>query len=539
MAPGLMQKKNLLIPMFLQHAARWRPRAGLVCLTQTGAVEKRAYPEIETRARKLADALKSYGLRPGDRASTLAWNTQRHFELFYAVSGLGAVLHTVNPRLFHDQIIYIINHAKSRLLFLDPDLIPLWAEIKDRLDHIEAVVILSDGPPDDSFLNYETLIDSGGEDFSWPEFDENTASSLCYTSGTTGEPKGVLYSHRSTVLHAMAAAQNGALGLDATDVIFPIANMYHANGWALPYVAPMTGASLALAGAETNPARLLEMIRSEQVTFAAGVPTIWTMLFDELARDGGDFGALKKVLIGGSTCPRAMIDKFADQYGVQVLHVWGMTETSPIVTASTPTAELSALDSKTRRDILARQGRPQFGVDVDIRPFDDEGARQDNGEETPPGAIWVRGPWVAESYFGRREQTCDEDGWFPTGDVGTLDRFGYLRITDRTKDLIKSGGEWISSVVIENELAAHDAVFAGAVIGVHHPKWEERPLLIIQPREGRSINEEDIRRFLAPKLARWWMPDAIVFTDALPMTATGKIDKKALREKYATFLDQK
>ncbi|MFZ5780265.1 MAG: long-chain fatty acid--CoA ligase [Pseudomonadota bacterium] len=536
---GLMQDAPLLISSLLDYAERWHAESEIVSRDADGAEHRYGYAAAAARARRLASALQAAGVRPGDRVATLAMNHHRHFELYFGVSGMGAVLHTVNPRLFAQQIEYIVDHGGSRILFLDPAFASLVAPLVPALRQVTRYVVLT-GPDgmDETCRSlpgagdYETFLAAGREGFDWPSFDERTASTLCYTSGTTGNPKGVLYSHRSTVLHALSACQPGSFDISAESVLLAVPPMFHANAWSFPYLSAMTGAKLVLPGAKIDGESLQALIAGERCTFTVGVPTIFTMLLDHLRRSGGSLAPLSRAGIGGSAVPRAMIDELA-RHGCRVLQLWGMTETSPLGTIATPTPAVTALPESERDDVLAQQGRIRWGLEARI-------VRKD-GSEAPcdgrtPGALWVRGPWVAKGYFGSEASVLDAEGWFPTGDVATLDARGYLRITDRTKDVIKSGGEWISSLEIENLACSVPGVRQAAVIAAYHPKWEERPLLIIVPDADRPATREEVLDHLRPRIAKWWLPDDVVAVDALPMTATGKISKLALRERFRNHL---
>lgn len=533
---GRMQDKPLLISDFLTYAETYHPAREIVSRDANEREHRYAYAGMAVRAKQLAQALIAYGIKPGDRVATLAMNNHRHFELFYGVSGIGAVLHTVNPRLFEDQIIYICNHAEDRVLFLDPAFLPLAASLAPRLETIETFVVLggSDaldgGLPLESAADYESFIAGFDADYTWPSFDERAASSLCYTSGTTGNPKGVLYSHRSTVIHAMAACQNSAMGLSAHDTIMPIAPMFHANAWSTPYLAPMIGAKLVLPGPRLDPESVQGLIDDESVTFTVAVPTVFTMLLDYLEQTGKRIDSLRQATIGGTSVPPAMIDLLREKYGCFVAQVWGMTELSPLGTMTTLTPAVASLPESERREFLYKQGRAQFGLELKI--VDDNGCPVPRDGETA-GALWVRGPWAAAGYFrGEAGEVLDDDGWLPTGDVATLDDQGFLRITDRLKDVIKSGGEWISSVEIENLAYGHPDVKQAAVVAVHHPKWDERPLLVVEPNEGANPTKESILNHIQPAIAKWWLPDDVVFVKEMPMTATGKIKKIALRDRF-------
>jgi fatty-acyl-CoA synthase len=505
-----------------------------------GAEHRYGYAEAGWRARRLASALVAAGVRAGDRVATLAMNHHRHFELYFAVSGIGAVLHTVNPRLFEPQIEYIVNHGGSRLLFVDPQFAPLAARLAPSLREVSGYVLL--GGPESlevagaselaQMVDHETFLASGEEGYAWPRLDERTASTLCYTSGTTGHPKGVLYSHRSTVLHALSALQPGSFGISAESVLLAIPPMFHANAWSFPYLAAMTGARLVLPGPRLDGESLQGLIEREGCTFTVGVPTVFTMLLDHLRATGKGIPSLKRAGIGGSAVPRAMIEELAG-HGCIVMQLWGMTETSPLGTIATPTPEVAALPEEERSAVLSQQGRVRWGLDARIVAEDGSEAPRDGRTQ---GALWIRGPWVARGYFGADGDALDPEGWFPTGDVGTLDAHGYLRITDRTKDVIKSGGEWISSLEIEDVACSVLGVRQAAVVAAYHPKWEERPLLIIVADPENLPTREQILDHLRSRVIRWWIPDDVVFVDELPTTATGKVSKVALRERFRDHL---
>jgi acyl-CoA synthetase (AMP-forming)/AMP-acid ligase II len=521
---GLMQDAPLQISSILTHAARAHAEREIVSKLVDEPLWRYDWAGCERRSRQAAQSLLGLGIESGDRVSSLAWNTHRHLELFYAVPGIGAVLHTANPRLSDEQIAFTINHAGSRILFFETNLAELVDRLKPLLPAIEHFVVLGE--------TYESLIAAKNGDFDWPRFDENAAAFLCYTSGTTGDPKGVLYSHRSIVLHGMAAGLSSAFGFSAFDAIMPCSSMYHATAWGLPFTAAINGCKLVLPGDKMDGASLAGLITDEGVTFSGGVPTIWTMYLAHLENSGQGVGELKRLVIGGSAVPRAMAETFREKYGVTVLQIWGMTETNPLGVISTPTPRLlSEGEDFAVETILTRQGRMQFGIE--LRIIDDDGNPLPwDGEQA--GGLQVRGPWVVDRYYPDIP-AAHSDGWFDTGDIGTIDRFGFLRLTDRAKDVIKSGGEWISSIDLENAAVGCPGVRIAAVIGVHHPKWEERPLLVIEAHDGEMVTADRIRAHLETRVVRWWMPDDILFA-AIPLTATGKIDKKMLRDLYRNHL---
>jgi acyl-CoA synthetase (AMP-forming)/AMP-acid ligase II len=536
---GLMQDVPLLISSLLDYAERYHPETEIVSRAVAGTEHRYGYAAAAARARRLASALHRAGVQPGDRVATLAMNHFRHFELYFAVSGMGAILHTVNPRLFAPQIDYVVNHGGSRIMFIDPAFVRLIESLAPTLHHVTRYVVLS-GPEDPAesavtlpgVVDYESFLADGSDAYAWPVFDERSASTLCYTSGTTGNPKGVLYSHRSTVLHALSACQPGSFAISAESVLLAIPPMFHANAWSFPYLAAMTGAKLVLPGPKLDGASLQDLISRERATFTVGVPTIFTMLLEHLRRTGKGIAPLTRAGIGGSAVPRAMIDELA-HYGCTVLQLWGMTETSPLGTIATLTPAIAALPESERQRVLSQQGRVRWGLETRIVAENGAEAPQDGKTQ---GALWVRGPWVANGYFGSDENVLAEGGWFPSGDVATLDRHGYIRITDRTKDVIKSGGEWISSLEIENLACDVPGVSQAAVIGVYHPKWEERPLLVIVVDPSHPSTRQDVLDYLRPRVPSWWLPDDVVVVDTLPMTATGKISKAMLREQFRDHL---
>jgi fatty-acyl-CoA synthase len=535
---GLMMDQQLLISSLIRHADRHHGAVEIVSKTVDGAMHRYTYRDAHARARRLANALKKLGVQPTDRVGTLAWNGYRHYELYYAISGIGAVINTINPRLFPDQITYISNHAENAALFFDLTFVPLVEKLAPQLKTVKHYVLMTDRahmPAKTSIPNllcYEELMDRQDDRFEWPSFDERTAAALCYTSGTTGNPKGVLYSHRSTILHAYGAALPDALDLAALDVVLPVVPMFHANAWSLPYACTMVGAKMVFPGPHLDGKSVYELIEQEKVTLSAGVPTVWLMLLQHVAGAKLRFSTLKRTVIGGSACPPAMIRTFQDDYGVQVFHAWGMTEMSPLGTVGTLKARQAALPKEERVAVQAKQGRGIFGVEMKI--VDEEG-RDLPWDGKRFGNLMVKGPWIASGYMKGEGGDILKDGWFPTGDVATIDPDGYMQITDRSKDVIKSGGEWISSIDLENIAVAHPAVAEAAVIGIRHPKWDERPIVVAVTKPGQSVSKEELLRFYEGKIAKWWMPDDVVFVEELPHTATGKLSKLTLREKFRDY----
>jgi fatty-acyl-CoA synthase len=535
---GLMQDWPLLCHRIIDHAALNHADRPIVTRSVEGPIHTTNYAEIRARALRLAQRLERDGVRLGDRVATLAWNTWRHFESWYGIMGIGAIYHTVNPRLFPDQIAWIVNHAEDRLMLLDLTFVPLVEKLAAQMPTIERYVLLTDAKhmPATGLKNavpYEEWISEADGDFAWKTFDENTAAGMCYTSGTTGNPKGVLYSHRSNVLHGLMANTADVKGLTSRDVTLPIVPMFHANTWSINFSAPISGTSLVLPGPKLDGASIYELLDRYKVTCSAGVPTVWLMLLQHLAATGNKLPYLKKVVIGGSACPRAMTKTLQDTYGVQVIHAWGMTEMSPLGTVCTMKPAYADLTGEERLDIEQMQGHTPFLVEMKIT--DDAGKRLPWDGKTF-GRLKVRGPSIARAYYREEENILDEEGFFDTGDVATVDHYGYMRITDRSKDVIKSGGEWISSIDIENLAIGHPKVAEAAVIGVRHPKWDERPLLVLVLKPGVTGTREEIFAFMKGKIASWWMPDEIVFVDDIPHTATGKIQKTVLRERFKDFV---
>ncbi len=538
-----VQPKRLLISSLLEHAARHHATTEVVSKTVEGAIHRYTYADAERRSRRLVRALIRLGVVSGDRVATLAWNGHRHLEVYYAASGMGAVCHTINPRLHSDDIAYIIDHARDAVLFADTSFAPLIAGIAPHLPaSVRAVVIMTDPglmpepalPAEVRLLCYEELIDGADEDYAWPEFDENTASGLCYTSGTTGRPRGVLYSHRSTVLHAFSVNMAGALAFRAIDRVLPVVPMFHVNAWGIPHAAPMAGAALVMPGRHLDGKSLAELMNAERVTMSAGVPTVWLGLLQHLRGSGERMATVQRIMTGGSACPPMLIEAFGDEYGVEIQHGWGMTELSPVGTYNTPKPAQAAFDRAGTYAHTLKQGRALYGVDMKI--VDDAGAELPwDGAQF--GDLKVRGFWVTSAYYGEPAGSAlDADGWFATGDVATIDSDGFMAITDRSKDVIKSGGEWISSITLENIALSHPDVAEAAVIAAAHPKWDERPLLLVVPKPGRAVDPQSLLDTYAGKVAKWWLPDAILVVDELPHTATGKLLKTALRTRYKQYL---
>jgi acyl-CoA synthetase (AMP-forming)/AMP-acid ligase II len=538
---GQIMDISLLISSLIVHADRHHGDTEIVTRTVEGPIHRYTYRDAHLRSRQLAGALEKLGVKQGDRIGTLAWNTFRHFEIYYAVSGMGAVCHTINPRLFPEQITYIANHAEDTYLFFDLTFVPLVEKLRPLLKSVKGFVVMTDKAhmPDSipDAICYEDLIAGHSGDYVWPVFDERTASSLCYTSGTTGNPKGVLFQHRSTILHSYAECMPDVVNLSATDTLLPVVPMFHANAWGLPYACPMTGAKIVFPGAAMDGQSLFELMEQEKVTISAGVPTIWLGLLAHVKQKKTRFSTLKRTLIGGSACPPAMIRAFREDYNVQVLHAWGMTELSPLGTVCTFKSKHEGLDPEQKLALQNKQGRTVFGIDMKIVDADGNDLPWDG---VAFGDLMSRGPWVVSEYFrgeGGDPLQRDDQGleWFPTGDVATIDADGYMQITDRSKDVIKTGGEWISSIDLENTAIAHPAVAEAAVISVAHPKWDERPLLVVVKKEGQQVSRDELLAFYKGKVAKWWIPDDVVFVDELPHTATGKLLKTKLREDFKNY----
>ena len=538
---GLMQDRPLLISSLIEHAKAFHPAGEIVSRTVEGPIHRCTYSDIHRRSKQVANALTAMGVKTGDRIGTLAWNGYRHMELYYGVSGMGAVLHTINPRLFPEQIVYIANHAEDQYLFFDLTFAPLIEKLAPQMTSVKAFIALTDRAHMPAInvrnlLCYEELIGEHSADYEWPLFDENTASSLCYTSGTTGNPKGVLYTHRSTVLHSYAVCAVDGLALSAKESALLVVPMFHVNAWGMPYAGAMCGAKLVMPGPGLDGKNVYEIVRDEKVTLALGVPTVWLMLFNHVDAAKLDPKAdlvLKRVVIGGSAAPRAMSERFETKFGAQVVHAWGMTEMSPLGTVCNFLPKHAGYTLEQRLDVQGKQGRPIFGVEMKIT--DDDGKRLPHDGKAF-GHLMVRGPWITGGYFkGDGGEILDVDGFFDTGDVATIDADGYMQITDRSKDVIKSGGEWISSIDLENAAMGHPAVAEAAVIGVAHPKWQERPLLIVVRKKDQDTTRDHVLQYLEGKIAKWWMPDDVVFVDDLPHTATGKLQKMKLREQFRSY----
>ena len=533
---GLMQDWPLVVPSILEHAQLNHGEREVVSRSVEGPIHRYTYTDLHARSKRVAKALSKLGIKQGDVIASLAWNTYRHMEVWYGAMGMGAVVHTLNPRLFPEQLVYIANHAEDQYLFTDLTFVPLCAAIQEKCPKIKGWVVLTDRahmPEPGKLKNaicYEDLIADNDGDIAWAKLDENAACGLCYTSGTTGNPKGVLYSHRSNVLHALTVNQGDAFGLKSTDSVLPVVPMFHANAWAIAFAAPMVGAKLVMPGGGMDGKSIHELLETEKVSFTAAVPTVWLMLLQFLESEKKKLSTLKRVVIGGSAVPRVIVEKFVNDYGVDVVHGWGMTEMSPLGTFSSFKPGMAELPSDQQISLRCKQGRVPFMVEMKV--LDDNGKQIARDGKTF-GHLVVKGPAIAKSYFkGEGGQILDQDGFFDTGDVAHIDATGFMQITDRSKDVIKSGGEWISSIELENLAVGHPKVAEAAVIGVAHPKWDERPLLIILKKPGTDVTREEILEFMNGKIAKWWMPDDVVFVDAIPHTATGKIQKRDLRDQF-------
>jgi len=535
---SLMMNDALSITSIMEFADKSHASQEIVSLTGEDQIHRFSYAQTFARTRQLANALNTLNIQAGDRVATLAWNDHRHFELYYAISCVGAICHTVNPRLFEEQITYIIGHAEDCGLFFDPAFLPIVESLEDQMPSVKNFVILcnEDEMPTTSLNNthcYETLIKAESTEFDWPELDENMASSLCYTSGTTGNPKGVLYSHRSNVLHSYGSALPDSMDLSSLDTVLPVVPMFHANAWGLNYSVPMVGAKFVLPGSKAgDPQTLTKLVNEENVTLTAGVPTVWLALLQYLEKTKQTLPSLQRALVAGSACPPAIIDEFLEKHEVETLHAWGMTELSPLGTIFSPKPGFKELSEREQDALKAKQGRPFYGINIKITG--------DDGSELPWdgtafGSLKVKGPWVCDGYYKTDKQTND-DGWFETGDIATINKDGYMSIVDRNKDVIKSGGEWISSIALENVAQNHELIQEVAVIGIADPEWGERPMLVVVLADAANDSEktkEDILSFMVGKVAKWWIPERIEFVDSIPHTATGKISKLTLRERFS------
>ena len=536
---GLMQDRPLLISQIIDYAAAYYSDVEIVSRTVEGPIHRYGYRDAHKRAKKLAEALQGLGIKLGDRVGTIAWNGYRHFELYFGISGIGAVLHTLNPRLAPEHVAYIANHAEDQILFVDLNLLPIVEGVFDKLTTVKHVVVMTDRahmPASSKIPNllcYEELIADKPGTLQWPDFDERTASSLCYTSGTTGNPKGVLYSHRSTLIHTMMASNGSVISMDPDTTLLPVVPMFHANAWGLVYAAPICGAKLVFPGAKLDGASVYELLDKEQVTLSAGVPTVWLALLDYCAQNKFKMSSVKRTVIGGSAVPVSMIARFWNEHGAEVIQGWGMTEMSPLGTTTRFNRGERQLPDAERFAITAKQGRPVFGCEMKI--VDDAGHDLPS-DGSVSGNMVVRGPWIVSGYMkGEGKGQFGPGGWFQTGDVCKIEADGSVVITDRSKDVIKSGGEWISSIDLENAAMGCPGVAEAAVIGVPHPKWDERPLLIVVRRPDAEVSKGDVLKFLEGKIAKWWTPDDVQFVDAIPHGATGKILKTALRKQFENY----
>lgn len=539
---GLMQDWPLLVHTILDHAANWHGDREVISRSIEGPVHCCTYRQLDQRSRQLASACeKQLGLKKGDVVATMAWNGYRHMEIWYGLMGLGSVVHTLNPRLFADQLAYIVNHAEDKWVFTDLTFVPIFEALADKLPTVKGYIVMTDKahmPTDTKLENlicYEELIAAGDSTFNWPKLDENTACGMCYTSGTTGNPKGVVYTHRSNVLHALATCSGDAMSFSSRDSIMPVVPMFHANAWSLAFSVPMAGANTVMPGALMDGKSIYQMLDEQKVSLTAAVPTIWLMLLQYLSENPDkQLPYLERVIIGGAACPESMMKTFEEKYQVQVVHAWGMTEMSPLGTLGTRKGGIEDLNEDAWWQLQLKQGRPPYTVEMKITD-DDNNALANDGKAF--GRLKVRGPSIARAYFkGEGADSFDDEGWFDTGDVSTIDQHGYMQITDRAKDVIKSGGEWISSIDIENIAMGCPGVAEAAVIGMPHPKWDERPLLVVVKQDTADIAPEQILEYLDGKIAKWWMPDDVAFVDEIPHTATGKISKLTLRQKFSDYV---
>ncbi len=535
---GQMMSKPLLISSLIEHAERYHAEGEIHSVNTGGGIEQTSWGQVARNARAMASALTALGLEPQARCGTIAWNNRRHLELYFGLSGGGFVCHTINPRLFPEQLVYILNHAEDKVLFIDKTFVPLVAAIRDKLEHLDHIVLMEghDAEAEQALPGlkfYDDLVASGDPEFPWPELDENTASSLCYTSGTTGNPKGVLYSHRSTVLHSFAVNFADSISFSAADIVLPVVPMFHVNAWGAPYACAQVGARMVMPGPGLDGPSLLGLIENLNVTVALGVPTIWLGLYGEAKKTGAKMASLQRTVVGGSACPPSLITAFREEYNVDTIHAWGMTEMSPIGSVNRPLAKHGDLPIDEQHKLRENQGRPVYGVELEI--LDENGAPLPHDGETQ-GDLVTRGYWIVDSYFRSSTEETLDNGWFHTGDVATMDADGYVTIRDRSKDIIKSGGEWISSVELENIAIAHPDLADAAVIGATHEKWDERPILIAVKAEGADPAEADILAFFDGKIAKWQVPDRVVFTDVLPRNATGKVLKRNLRDDFGKIL---
>ena len=537
---GTMMTMPLTISSLIVHAEKYHAGTEVVSVGTDGVVERLNWGQVASGARKLSSALAQLDVSPGARCGTIAWNNRRHLEIYFGVAGSGRVTHTINPRLAPEQLIYIVNHAADEVLFFDRTFLPAVAKLKEHFKSVKHYVLM--GPREDEaaamldgLTFYDELTDAGDPSAAWPELDENSPASLCYTSGTTGNPKGVQFTHRSTVLHSIGGNQPDGLAIAARDVVMPVVPMFHVNAWGTPYIAAGVGAKLVLPGAALDGESLAKLIDAEQVTISLGVPTIWLGLLAGLEKTGSKAESMKRTVVGGSALPPSMIEAFRDKYGVELIHAWGMTETSPLGTINQLLQKHTALSAEEQAKQRECQGRPPYGVD--LRVVDDEGKELPRDGETQ-GELQVRGHWVLESYFGQEASALTDDGWFDTGDIATLDTDGYLVIRDRSKDIIKSGGEWISTVELENIAVGHPDLVNAAAIAARHPKWDERPVIIAVPAPGASPDEAEVLAFYKGKVPDWQIPDRVIFVEELPLGATGKVRKIQLREAYAGALTE-